>query len=102
MPEDTTVVGWSCLFVLGIVLGSALSAWLGGEWSIVKPKMSMLVKTIVGSALMGFGAMWGQGCIIGNGLVGTATLSVKAWYALFFILLGIWTCSRIFLKKGKL
>lgn len=49
---------------------------------------------------MGIGATWGQGCIIGNGLVGTAQLSLKAWYATIFLVLGVWVSSRVFLLKN--
>lgn len=49
---------------------------------------------------MGIGAVWGQGCLIGNGLVGTAQFSLKSWWALLFIVIGIWSSAYIFLARS--
>lgn len=49
--------------------------------------------------MMGLGAVWASGCLVGNGLVGTAQFSVKSWYALLFIAIGIWIASYIFLVR---
>lgn len=93
------------MFVLGIVLGSFITAFLSEEFTIVKVNLKNFIKSIIGSFMMGVGAMWASGCIIGNGIVGTAQLSLKAWYALAFLALGIWIASYIFhvrvLKKFK-
>lgn len=91
--------GWGSLFVLGIVLGSFITAWLSQEFSIVKTNKKVIIMTIIGSTLMGFGAVWGQGCIVGNSLVGTARFSLKSWYAVMFLCIGIWTSTKIFLLK---
>lgn len=96
---DPNGIGWSSMFVLGIFLGSLSTTISSGEFSIVKINKKTLLKTIIGSMLMGFGAVLGQGCLLGNGLVATAQLSVKGWFALVFLALGIWTSSRLFLKK---
>ena len=88
--------GWGSLLVLGIILGSFATSALSGEFKIIKPHKSEIVRGICGAALMGWGAMWGLGCLLGNGLVGTAQLSLKSWYALVFLVAGIWTATRIF------
>lgn len=49
--------------------------------------------------MMGVGAVWAKGCLIGNGLVATAQLSSRAWIALIFIVLGIWTGSKVLLLR---
>ena len=89
--------GWGSMFVLGVIVGSFLTAWTSQEFSIVKTNKKIIIMTIIGSALMGFGAVWGQGCIVGNSLVGTARFSLKSWYAVLFLCLGIWTSTKIFL-----
>lgn len=53
-------------------------------------------RILIGSLLMGIGAVWAQGCIVDNGLVGIATLSLKAWYSLFFIISGLWLGAWIY------
>lgn len=61
------------------------------------PNKKTIIYTIIGSALMALGAIWGQGCIISNGFVFTAQLSMKGWLAFVFLMLGIWISARIFL-----
>lgn len=87
------------MFVLGIVIGSFITTFTSREFAIVKPNRDTVIKTLIGSALMGIGAVWGQGCLVGNGLVGTAQFSVKSWYSLMFIIIGIWISSYIFLAR---
>ncbi|NLX75589.1 MAG: YeeE/YedE family protein [Synergistaceae bacterium] len=93
--------GWGSLLVLGIVIGVFISTLISEEFSIVMPAKRVIVKSIVGSAFMGAGSMWGLGCLLSNGYVGTAQLSLKSWYAFLFIVLGIWTGTKIFLVGIK-
>lgn len=95
-------LGWASFLVLGVILGSLLSSIAAEEFSLVKPSKKVLVRSIIGSILMGFGAVLGQGCMISNGLVGTAQFSAKSWYALLFLALGVFIASRVFLKKRLL
>ena len=90
-------IGWGSMLVLGMIMGSFISAKSSGEFKFVKPKNKELLRGIPGAALMGFGAMWGLGCLMGNGIVGTSQMSLKSWYALPFLAAGIWTSTRIFL-----
>lgn len=92
-PYDE-VFGFGSMLVLGIVVGSFLTAIARHEFRIMKPRKSALIKAVIGSALMGVGSMWGLGCLLGNGIVGTAQLSLKSWYALIFLAAGIWTAVR--------
>lgn len=89
-------IGWSKMFILGIIIGSFLTTFLSEEFSLVKVNFKTLIKSIAGGLLMGFGAVWATGCLIGNGLVGTAQLSVKSWYALIFLIIGIWLAPAYF------
>lgn len=98
-PYDVAF-GWASMFVLGIAAGSFATTLASGELSLVKPARSTLIRGIVGGLLMGCGAIWGTGCLVSNGLVGTAQFSVKSWYALVFLAAGIWLGAR-FLKARR-
>lgn len=95
---DGNWIGWGSMFVLGIVIGSFITTVISKEFKIVMPNKTVLLKTITGGLLMGFGATWGQGCLIGNGLIATAQFSNRGWVGLIFISLGIFVASEIFLK----
>ncbi|WP_350454242.1 YeeE/YedE family protein [Slackia heliotrinireducens] len=98
-PYDT-VFGWGSMFVLGIVLGSLITTAASGELTPVMPDKTTALKMVIGGVLMGFGGVWGQGCLIANGLVGTAQFSLKSWYALVFLVAGIWLATRLYLMPS--
>lgn len=93
-------LGWASMLVLGIILGSTIASLLTKEFSFLGTNLESIIKTAIGSVLMGIGAVWGQGCLIGNGLVGTAQFSLKSWWALLFIVIGIWSSAYIFLARS--
>lgn len=93
-PYDETI-GWGSMLVIGIIAGSFITSALSGELKKITLRKSELLRGVIGSLLMGAGAVWGLGCLLSNGLVGTAQLSVKSCYALVFLVLGIWTSAKI-------
>ncbi len=101
-PYDETF-GWGSMFILGVIAGSFITAFMRGEFRVSLPNKNSLIKGVIGSFLMGIGSMWGLGCLMGNGIVGTAQLSLKSWYALVFLVTGIWTATKLTLiNKYKL
>lgn len=92
-------LNWASTLVAGTILGSFITTFISGEFALVGTNAVTIVKTMIGSILMGVGAVWAQGCLIGNGLVGTAQLSVRAWTGLLFITFGIWTATHVILMR---
>ena len=93
-------IGWGSFFVVGIIAGSFLMAVKRGEYAVILPTAKNAVKAVVGGALMGIGAILGQGCLLANGLVATSQLLVRGWYALIFLVLGIWASTRLFIVSA--
>lgn len=89
-------INWGSYFVVGMILGSLICTSGSQEFSFKGTDGKTLINAVLGGLLMGVGAVWAQGCIVGNGLVGTATLSLKAWYSLFFIISGLWIGAWIY------
>lgn len=91
------------MLVLGIVVGSLLTSLEDREFHVILPDKRQIIKTVIGSSMMAFGALVAGGCIVGNGLVKTAQFSIKAWIALIFIAMGIWLAAYIFYadRSGK-
>lgn len=94
--NNTNLLDWGNFFILGIVLGSLIYKIGSLNFSIKDINKESMLKSILGGALMGLGAVFAQGSIVGNGLVGTATFSLKSWIALFFIIIGLWSGTYIF------
>jgi hypothetical protein len=87
------------MLVIGIVIGSFISAVLSGEFNLslipVTDFESILNQNIlgrvfsafVGGIFLGFGARLAGGCTSGHGISGTFQLSIASWISLigFFV-----------------
>jgi len=102
------VVDWQWMLVVGIVIGSLISAWLSGDfhWQWVPsvwaaafgsdPSLRVIV-ALVGGVCIGFGARWADGCTSGHGISGTLQLAVSSWIsAICFFIGGILMAHMIF------
>ncbi|HEX7021260.1 MAG TPA: YeeE/YedE family protein [Trueperaceae bacterium] len=93
---------WGSWLIVGLILGSFLSALTHGElrWRI--PKGERLLQSAVGGLLMGFGAQLAGGCTIGHSLTGLSVLSVGSIVSTISILLGAWgTAYWLFVRPTR-
>lgn len=102
------VVGWQMMLVVGVVIGSFLSAMLSGsfdaQWvpslweaSFGDSTMLRLGVALLGGVVIGFGARWAGGCTSGHGISGTMQLALSSWIAaVCFFAGGIVTAHIIF------
>jgi len=106
------VVDWQWMLVVGIAIGSMISALLSGDfhWQWV-PSMWVsafggntllrVIVALIGGICLGFGARWADGCTSGHGISGTLQLAVSSWIsAICFFAVGILMAHVIFSFKG--
>lgn len=86
-------LNWGSYFVLGIWLGSFVSAKLSGEFQWRVPEPKAVLQRIIGGVLMAIGASLAGGCTVTNSLVATAYFSWQGWLASLMIILGCWLAS---------
>lgn len=98
--ENPPKVNWEFVFVLAAILGSAIAALHGREFSIKGlPEMwtqkygshSWILFTslsFLGGVLMAFGSRLAGGCTSGHGISGTAQLSVSSWISVICFFIG--------------
>lgn len=98
--ETPPIVEWEVMLVAGILIGSLLAAWSGGQFvsSWTPPLwetrfgedsvMPRLVSAFGGGILMAFGARLAGGCTSGHGISGALQLSIGSWIALLCFFLG--------------
>lgn len=81
--------GFGVLVVIGVVLGSLVSALVGGrfKWQGFESP-SQMRRYMAGGILMGVGGALAMGCSIGQGLTGFSTLALGSVMALLGILAG--------------
>lgn len=104
------LINWQWMLVLGVVLGSFLSALISGDlqFGVWVPSLwasafgdSALLRVFValaGGIILGFGARFAGGCTSGHGISGTLQLAVSSWIsAISFFVGGIITAHFIYL-----
>jgi len=102
-------VDWQLMLVIGVVLGSFLSAIISGDFQVGVwvPSLwesafgeSVILRVLVafaGGIILGFGARFAGGCTSGHGISGTLQLAVSSWIsAIFFFIGGIITAYFIY------
>lgn len=106
------VVDWEWMFVLGIIIGSFISAMLSGEFQLRwLPSLWMarfglailprFAAALSGGIVLGIGARWAGGCTSGHGISGTMQLAVSSWLAvILFFVGGVLTAKFIFYGLG--
>lgn len=101
-------INWQWMLVVGIAIGSLISALLSGDfqWQWVPPlwadtfgntPLLRIVVALFGGICIGFGARWADGCTSGHGISGAMQLAISSWIsAVCFFIGGILTAHIIF------
>jgi uncharacterized protein len=102
-------INWQWMLVVGVVIGSFLSAIISGDFQVGVwvPSLwasafgdSAILRVLValaGGIILGFGARFADGCTSGHGISGTLQLAVSSWVSgIFFFVGGIITAHLIF------
>lgn len=88
-----TALNWEGAQVFGIVVGALIAALLAREFAIRGPEPKLLLQTLFGGLLMGFGAVVSSGCNIGHILSGVPQLSIGSIVGGLSIVAGGWTMA---------
>lgn len=96
--QKTPEMDWGVMLVIGVVIGSFLSATLSGDFQLtLVPEMwasnfsasffPRFITALIGGIILGIGARWAGGCTSGHGISGASQLSIVSWVAAasFFI-----------------
>jgi uncharacterized membrane protein YedE/YeeE len=106
--EVKPIIDWQWMFVLGIILGALIAAWLSGDfqWQWIPDRWAAafginipvrVAASLLGGVLLGFGARWAGGCTSGHGISGTMQLALSSWIsAICFFLGGILMAHILF------
>lgn len=101
-------ISWEVALVIGVIAGSFLAAWSGGEitgswlppmWAARFGESVWLRMAVgfLGGCLMAFGARMAGGCTSGHGISGALQLSVGSWISLLgFFAGGVATAMLLF------
>lgn len=98
--KSKPMIGWTLMIVLGVILGSFVSAWTGGELTGTYLQDMWVARfgadsngmrafvALTGGATMAFGARMAGGCTSGHGISGTLQLAASSWIAVICFFIG--------------
>ncbi len=92
---------WSLALLLGVPVGSFISARSLHEFSWRAPRADVTMQQFMGGLIMGAGGMLAGGCLIGHGITGLSALSVASLLSTVFILLGSWTMVYLLFMRNS-
>lgn len=92
-------LNWGTLFVLGIFIGSFISAKAYKEFEWRALNGVDFLRSVCGGVLMGVGAYLARGCTATNALVATAYFSWQGWIAMLMMIVGCVIGSSFFRVK---
>lgn len=92
-------VDWQWMLVVGIVIGSLISALLSGDFrgqwvpsswgsAFGHEPVTRVIVALAGGVCIGLGARWTDGCTSGHGISGTLQLAVSSWIATICFFIG--------------
>lgn len=85
-----TILSRNGVFVIGMVLASAASAALAGDWRPVWPEWRAVPRLMLGGVLLGWGAMIALGCTVGVLMSGIMAGALSGWMFLVACVAGAW------------
>ncbi|HQO10144.1 MAG TPA: YeeE/YedE thiosulfate transporter family protein [Clostridiales bacterium] len=97
--EYPPVIDWEIMFVIGIVIGAFISAYISGDFNIITvPRLwarefgdsfiFRIIISIIGGIFLGFGARLAGGCTSGHGISGAMQMAVSSWVSAIFFFIG--------------
>ena len=91
--DNSNVLGNGVTSVFGVLLGSLVSSSLNStfRWEGFT-NTEDLAAHLLGAGMMGVGGVTAMGCSVGQGISGLSTLSLNAFSAVVFIVIGAWMC----------
>ncbi|HDH40854.1 MAG TPA: hypothetical protein ENG12_00365, partial [Candidatus Altiarchaeales archaeon] len=90
---------WSGLMMVGLIIGSFISAQFAGEFTLRVPEGKIILQAALGGFLMGLGAVTSLGCTVGHILSGVPTLALSSLLGWFSIAAGIWVTTYMLFMR---
>src|SRR5699024_10242086 len=98
---DIELVVWGVFLILGILIGAFIAAKGSGEFRLLVPESTTIVRFISGGALVGIGASLAGCCTIGKAMVTTAQYSYQGWLSFGFMVLGTGVAAHLCILRKR-
>jgi len=95
------IVWWLVLEVLALLLGSWVSARMSGQARLLPKPPDEMLFALIGGVMIGIGAAFAGGCVVGNIMSGWALLSVGMFLFGIVTILSNWAATYIYMMGGQ-
>lgn len=102
VPAGKKIIWWLVLLIGGEMLGAFVSGKLSGEARLLPKPPEQTLWAVAGGFLVGAGAVFATGCVIGNILSGWALMSIGMFLFGLVTVLTNWAVTYLYLMGGSL
>lgn len=95
------VVWWLVLEVLALLLGSWVSARMSGQARLLPKPPDEMLFALLGGVMIGIGAAFAGGCVVGNIMSGWALMSVGMLLFGIVTVLSNWAATYVYMMGGQ-
>jgi len=96
------ITWWLVLIVAGLFMGALAGAGLSGRIRFEPKPPGQVLTAALGGFLVGVGAGFASGCVVGNIISGWALMSVGMFLFGFAVILGNWLATYFYFMNGTL
>ena len=101
MQSGKKVVWWLVALIVSLVAGSWLSARMSGQTKLLPKPPDEMLFALLGGVMVGIGAAFATGCVVGNIMSGWALLSIGTMLFGIITMLANWVTTRVYLMGSK-
>ncbi len=95
------VVWWLVLEVVALMIGSWVSARMSGQAKLLPKPPDEILIALLGGLMIGTGAAFAGGCVVGNIMSGWALMSVGMFLFGIVTVLSNWTATYFYMLGGQ-
>jgi uncharacterized membrane protein YedE/YeeE len=100
-PGGKKIVWWLVAGVLSLMLGSWVSARMSGQAKLLPKPPDEILFALLGGLMIGTGAAFATGCVVGNIMSGWALMSVGTFLFGVVAILSNWAATYFYMMGGQ-
>ncbi len=100
-PGGRKIVWWLVAGVLSLMLGSWVSARMSGRARLLPKPPDEILIALLGGLMIGTGAAFAGGCVVGNIMSGWALMSVGTILFGVVVILSNWAATYLYMMGGQ-
>jgi uncharacterized membrane protein YedE/YeeE len=101
-PAGKKIVWWLVFLVFSMMIGSWSSARMSGQAKLLRKPPDEILFALLGGLMVGAGAAFATGCVVGNIMSGWALLSIGTFLFGIVVILANWATTYLYMMGGRI